>query len=340
MLLEVNKSTEEAEIQNIFNPSEEGFSFSIFYDSHYNLTMLNLPTTPSFGIRFALVISFILAIIKGIVGILSGSLAILGSALDSLMDMFVSWVNAIALRLSEKNGNHTFSYGLGKVQWFAAIFEGLVVLSSWVFLIYHGGSNYLEHKTPIISFTEISTMMVAMVGTGIIMWNFFRISRVTNSLLIRSDALHYSSDLFMNGGILLAILAGKYLGLWWADSIFAIAIGIWIVRNALPIIWSGAAMLLDHALDKQEIQKIEQFIMEEDWVEDFHYLKTRTSGDSTFIEAHIVFGDKDILLRDAHALSENIESRIMAAFPGSTVTLHLDVDNAPEICDIRTKIWE
>lgn len=96
------------------------------------------------------------------------------------------------------------------------------------------------------------------------MWNFFRISRVTNSLLIRSDALHYSSDLFMNGGILLAILAGKYLGLWWADSIFAIAIGIWIVRNALPIIWSGAAMLLDHALDKQEIQKIEQFIMEED----------------------------------------------------------------------------
>lgn len=68
----------------------------------------------------------------------------------------------------------------------------------------------------------------------------------------------------MNGGILLAILAGKYLGLWWADAIFAIAIGIWIVRNALPIIWSGAAMLLDHALDKQEIQKIEQFIMEED----------------------------------------------------------------------------
>lgn len=90
MLLEVNKSTEEDKIQNIFNPSEEGFSFSIFHDSHYNLTMLNLPTTPSFGIRFALVISFILAIIKGIVGILSGSLAILGSALDSLMDMFVS----------------------------------------------------------------------------------------------------------------------------------------------------------------------------------------------------------------------------------------------------------
>lgn len=53
-----------------------------------------------------------------------------------------------------------------------------------------------------------------------------------------------------------------------------------------------------------------------------------------------MFGDKDILLRDAHALSENIESRIMAAFPGSTVTLHLDVDNAPEICDIRTKICE
>lgn len=299
--------------------------------------MKNLPTTVSFGIRFALVTSIVLAVIKGIIGVLSGSLSILGSALDSLMDMFVSWVNAMALRLSERVGNHTFAYGLGKVQWFAAIFEGLVVFSSWAFLVYNGVINYLWHKSPTISILEVGTMLVAMIWTAAIMWNFLRISKVTNSLLIRSDALHYSSDLFMNGGILLAILAGKFLWWWWADAVFAVGIGAWIVHNALPIIWSGAAMLLDHALDKEAIKKIEQFIMEENWVEDFHYLKTRTSGDFTFIEAHIVFSNKDILLRDAHALSENIESRIMAAFPGSTVTLHLDVDNAPEICDIRTK---
>lgn len=180
-------------------------------------------------------------------------------------------------------------------------------------------------------------MIIAMLGTALIMWNFLRISKVTNSLLIKSDALHYSSDLFMNGGILLALLASKFFDFWWCDSIFAIGIGLWIIRNALPIIWSGILMLLDRALDAESIKKIEKFITEEPEIEDFHYLKTRTSGDNTFIEAHIVFRNKDILLKHAHAISESIESKIMAAFSGSNVILHLDIDDVPELCSIRDR---
>lgn len=74
--------------------------------------MFKFPVTPSFGIRFALVVSIILAIIKAIIGFMSGSLVILGSALDSLMDMFNFAVNAIALKLSERTGTNTYAYGL------------------------------------------------------------------------------------------------------------------------------------------------------------------------------------------------------------------------------------
>ena len=102
-----------------------------------------------------------------------------------------------------------------------------------------------------------------MLGTSIIMWNFLRIAKVNNSLLIRSDALHYSSDLFMNGGILLALLATQFLSWWWADSIFACAIALWIVKNALPIIWGGISMLLDQALEKEEITSIEDILKNE-----------------------------------------------------------------------------
>lgn len=104
-------------------------------------------------------------------------------------------------------------------------------------------------------------MIIAILGTAVIMWNFLRISKVTNSLLIRSDALHYSSDLYMNGGILLALLASKFFGLWWCDAVFAIGIGLWIIRNALPIIWSGILMLLDRSLDIESIKRIEDLIM-------------------------------------------------------------------------------
>ena len=296
--------------------------------------MFNLPTTPSFGIRFALVISIILAILKAIIGFASGSLAILGSALDSLMDMFVSWVNAIALKLSEKNRTEKYAYGLGKVQGFAAIFEWLIVLGSWVFLGYNGIVNFLANKSPEVSLPEIIAMIVAIIWTSIIMWNFLRIAKVNNSLLIKSDALHYSSDLFMNGGILIALLLTKYFSLWWADAVFAFGIALWIMKNAIPIIWSGVSMLLDQSLTEEEIREIETILKNEKWLEWYHYLKTRKSWDDIFIEAHIVFRDKNISLHQAHSISENLESVLGARFPGATITLHLDLDPEPEVCEI------
>lgn len=164
--------------------------------------------------------------------------------------------------------------------------------------------NFLAHKAPEVTPIEIMVMIIAIAGTSIIMWNFLRISKVSNSLIIRSDALHYSSDLFMNGGILLSLLATKYLGLWWCDSLFAVAIGGWIVWNAFPIIGSGISMLLDRSLDEISIRKIETVLVENPAIESFHFLKTRISGNDTFIEAHIVFRDKNISLREAHTIAE------------------------------------
>jgi ferrous-iron efflux pump FieF len=296
--------------------------------------MIQLPSTPSFGIRFALVVSIILAILKAIIGFASGSLAILGSALDSLMDMFVSGVNVVALKLSEKNRTKKYAYWLGKVQGFAAIFEWLIVLGSWVFLGYNGMINFLAKKWPEVSFPEVIAMVVAIIGTTLIMWNFLRIAKVNSSLLIKSDALHYSSDLYMNGGILIALLLTKYFSLWWTDSIFAIGIALWIGKNAFPIIWSGVSMLLDQSLLLDEVREIEKILQDEKALEWYHYLKTRKSWDDIFIEAHIVFANKKISLHNAHAISESLESEIGARFPWATITLHLDIDPEPEVCEI------
>ena len=103
-------------------------------------------------------------------------------------------------------------------------------------------------------------MILAILGTSVIMWNFLRIAKIHNSLLIKSDALHYSSDLFMNGGIIIALLLTKYFHLWWTDAIFAIGIGLWIVKNAVPILWSGISMLLDRALKNEEVMQVEKIL--------------------------------------------------------------------------------
>lgn len=96
-------------------------------------------------------------------------------------------------------------------------------------------------------------------------------------------------------------------------------------------------MLLDRALSPEEQRVIQAIFLAQEDLESFHYLKTRRSGDDVFIEAHIVFRDKDISLRDAHAVSDQIESELAARFPVAMITLHLDIDPEPELCDIVTK---
>ncbi len=95
-------------------------------------------------------------------------------------------------------------------------------------------------------------------------------------------------------------------------------------------------MLLDKSLKKDELETIDTIMKSEEWIDSYHYLKTRQSGDDIFIEAHIVFRDKKISLHDAHSISESLESEIWARFPGATITLHLDTDPEPEVCQIHS----
>ncbi len=93
-------------------------------------------------------------------------------------------------------------------------------------------------------------------------------------------------------------------------------------------------MLLDQSLTEEEVKCIENILKKEKWLEWYHYLKTRKSWDDIFIEAHIVFIDKNISLHDAHTISESVESVLGAKFPGATITLHLDTEPEPEMCEI------
>lgn len=71
-------------------------------------------------------------------------------------------MNVAALKLSERAKTKNYAYGLGKVQGFAAIFEGIIVFSSGVFLTYNGIINFINHTSPEVTLVEIGTMLIAL----------------------------------------------------------------------------------------------------------------------------------------------------------------------------------
>jgi len=136
------------------------------------------------------------------------------------------------------------------------------------------------------------------------------VSKKTDNLVIKSDALHYKTDLWSNGVILLSLGIVAYTGWEWVDALFGFGIGAYIIYSAYEIIEEGIFILLDRAIEPKTVEKIKKIIESHSEVNGYHWLKTRTDGTTNFIEFHLVLRPK-LYLIEAHRISDEIEEEIM-----------------------------
>lgn len=273
----------------------------------------------------ASIIAGILVVIKLIVGILSGSAAVLASAIDSILDIFVSLFNYFAIHKAEQAPTEKFNYGLGKIEALAAVIEGTIITLSGLLIFYKGIMNIIEDRKIEYLDSSMIVMIASIILTGGLVLFLNSVYKKTKNMVIKSDALHYKTDLFSNSAVLLSLAIVYFTGLDFIDGIFGIAIAIYIIKEAFELIKEGVLVLLDIALDKEMVEKIKEIIQNEPEVTGFHCLKTRRAANTNFVDVHIVF-TPDISLLDAHEISDQIEEKIKKLDPNSKwdITIHLD----------------
>ena len=273
----------------------------------------------------AIIVSIILAIAKIVIGIISGSVAVLASALDSILDMFISIFNNIALKISESKPDKKFNYGKSKIEGLAALFEGLVIIASGMFVIFEAIKKLIE-KEPITHLNESITVMVfsiVVVGGLVAFLNY--VAKKTDNLVIKSDALHYKTDLFTNSAVLISLIIVKITGWYFVDFILSVLIGLYIIKEASEIVKEGFEILLDVALDFETVEKIKEIIKKEPLVLDYHCLRTRKAGNRNFVDVHLVL-TPDMKLKLAHTIIENVEEKIRAIDPDKKWIINIHAD--------------
>ena len=267
---------------------------------------MNLPRVAT---AIATLTAFTLAVAKIVVGVMSGSVAVIASALDSVLDMVVSIFNNIALKVSETKPNSKFNYGKGKIEGLAALFEGLFIIGSGVFIIYEGISKAIHKESIAHLDLSLYVMIFSMIMTlGLVLFLGY-VARKTNNLVIKSDLLHYKTDLISNGAVLLALVIVKFTGFYFIDFLLSTIIGLYIIKEASEIVKDGFEILLDVSLDFESVERIKEIIKKEPLVLDYHCLRTRKAGNRNFVDVHIVL-TPDMKLKMAHAIIENIEEKI------------------------------
>ncbi|MDQ1245357.1 MAG: ferrous-iron efflux pump FieF [Campylobacterota bacterium] len=281
-------------------------------------------------------VASLLVIIKMTVGILSGSIAVLASAIDSLLDLTVSLFNYFALHNAEKDPDDNFNYGRSKIEPLAAVIEGTVISLSALFILYEALVKIAHPREMEFVSVSIAVMIVSIIITLFLVMFLNRIAKKTGNMVIRADALHYKTDIFSNGAVLLALGLVAVTGEQLFDPILGVGIGVYMIYSAMPIIKEGMLMLLDAALKEDDIQKIRDVIESEKIVTAYHHLRTRESGSHIFLSVHVVF-NVSISLYDAHLVSDKIEDKIRRLFEDKKVhvLIHMDPYDDSEINDVE-----
>ncbi|AXX92742.1 cation-efflux pump [Malaciobacter molluscorum LMG 25693] len=266
-----------------------------------------------------------LTLIKLIIGIFSGSVAVLASAIDSILDMFVSVFNYFAISNAEKPADKVFNYGRGKIEALASVIEGTIITLSGIFLLYKAIKKYFTNQNS--QYLEISliVMIISLVITLGLVTYLNYVSKKTNNMVIKADALHYKTDVYSNIAVLGSLILVKLTNYEIIDVIVGASIAIFIIYSAYSLISDGVLILLDRAVEEEIVNKIKNIINSNEKITTYHLLKTREAANETFVDVHLVF-DYEISLINAHKISDKIEDKIrnIDKTKDWVINIHLD----------------
>ncbi|CAH1530385.1 Zn(2(+))/Fe(2(+))/Cd(2(+)) exporter [Vibrio owensii] len=270
----------------------------------------------------ATIVATLLLIVKVITWWVTGSVSLLASLIDSMLDIAASVVNLIVVRYSLQPADREHTFGHGKAESLAALAQAMFISGSAVFLILNGIDRFFRPHELNAPELGVYVSLFAMVVTfGLVMFQK-HVVRVTGSQAIAADSLHYQTDLYMNGAIMVA-LGLSYFGVTQADAVFAIGIGIFILYSAFKMVSEAIQTLLDRKLPDEELEQIRQECLKVEGVLGVHQLRTRMSGPTRFIQLHLELDD-NLRLIEAHHIADKVEDNLLELFPEADVLIHQD----------------
>jgi len=270
----------------------------------------------------ATLVATFLLIIKLAVWWITGSVSLLASLIDSMLDIAASVVNLVVIRYSLQPADREHRFGHGKAESLAALAQAMFISGSAVFLILNGIERFFRpHELQSPELGVYVSFLAILVTFALVRFQKSVVSK-TGSQAIAADSLHYQTDLYMNGAIMIA-LGLSWFGFGQADAVFAVAIGGYILFSAFKMVNEAIQTLLDRQLPEEELLKIKQVCLQVEGVLGVHQLRTRMSGPVRFIQLHLELED-ELKLIEAHRISDQVEIALLAAFPQADILVHQD----------------
>ncbi len=285
--------------------------------------LMRLATYASVSVAGTLVVT------KAGAWLMTDSVAVLSSLLDSFLDVLASLVNLFAVRHALTPADREHRFGHGKAEALAALGQAAFISGSAVLLVFEAIRRLVDPREVTNEPVGIGVMAFSILLTlALVLYQSYVVRR-TRSVAISADSLHYRGDLLVNGGVIVSLVLSMTLGWVFVDPIFAIGVAVYILWNAWQIVRQGLNILMDRELPEDERARIHDIALSHPEVRAMHDLRSRRSGTMTFIQLHLEL-DGGMSLAHAHDIADAVEDKIREAFPGAEVIIHQDPEGVIE----------
>ena len=276
-----------------------------------------------------IVINVALTVVKVVIGLLSGSLALLADGIHSLSDIVTDAVVLLGLRWSSKEPDQSHPYGHGRAETFSAGLVALVLIVVGGAMIYYATLAIArdEMTTP-----RIGVLIAAMFSIAAKEW-LYRVTKKaaiqSNSPALYANAWHHRSDAFSSIAVVIGFISLKF-GFGHGDQTAAAAVGLMIILVGVRVISDCMRELAESAIDTDTIEHIKQIINSDSSIRQWHNLRTRTVGREVFLDLHILV-DPELNIAAAHEIAERLENALDEEISRPVnITVHIEPDT-PEL---------
>jgi len=266
----------------------------------------------------------LLASIKILVAITSGSMAVLASAVDSLLDIVMSGVNLIAIRHAEQPPDDCHPFGHGKFETLATLFQALIIMATGGWIVYEAGKRLSAGTQSLDVDQGVGILAFGALAAWGISSYLNRAAVKTDSSALAADSLHFRMDIFSNLGLLVGMLLIRWFELPWLDPTLSILVAAYILSEAFKLVRHALQDMLDHELPDDIKDQVRAVIKAQNLpLAGYHNLRTRRAGSRKIMDFHLEVC-RHMTVKEAHDIADQLENGIEETILGADVTIHIE----------------
>ena len=255
---------------------------------------------------------------------LTGSVALLSDAIESIINVVTAVAAFLAIRISAKPADADHPYGHAKAEYLSAVLEGVLIIVAALAIL---RESYLGFRHPPELTAPVRGLLVNGLASALNAgWSFVLLSqgkRLRSPALV-ADGRHLLTDLYTSAGVFVGVALVALTGWRLLDPLIAGLVALNVVWSGWKLMSESVAGLMDAALPEDELNRVQSLILGNiGGAIEAHDLRTRRAGRMTFIDFHLIVAGA-MSVRDSHAICDRLENALKSDFSDALISIHVE----------------